>query len=320
MSVLDDEAFAIDSDEIEESKLMAELQYDIDDTNSDYDFLAEEYEATLYDTLVGPVIMGMGNIKKYVQTSAPEYLDSFTAAEDAFMAFNDKMAYGDEIEVDDMPGFEGTRDSLDSLSIREEIPTAEGKRTANSRILSRVQENGPKAPTSINELSEKEKEVGAFRTKALVAADEAITTGYTSKFMVSYDYDESTVDHLVFRPTMESAEKSKDKLEATGMFAGKNLRIEEVPTAEGKRTANSKLINEGSFFDRYDSEASVKVGRALTDIVDIFNKTAEEEDREVAEMIKAAEEETGTEVTRLERIYLNKHKQWIRTLAFRMER
>lgn len=182
----------------------------------------------------------------------------------------------------------------------------ENKRTTNSRML--------------NELSEKEKEVNAFSTKALVAADEAITTGYTSKFMVSYDYDESTVDQLVFRPTMESAKKSKDKLEATGMFAGKNLRIEEIPMTENKRTTNSKLISEGSFFDRYDSEASLKVGRALTDIVDIFNKTAEEEEREVEEMIASAEEETGTEVTRLERIYLNKHKQWIRTLAFRMER
>ena len=79
--------------------------------------LNEAYEATSYDTLVGPVIMGIGNIKKYVQTSAPEYLDSLTAAEDAFMAFNDKMAYGDEIG--DMPGFEGTKDSLRSLGLEE---------------------------------------------------------------------------------------------------------------------------------------------------------------------------------------------------------
>ena len=79
--------------------------------------LNEAYEATSYDTLVGPVIMGIGNIKKYVQTSAPEYLDSLAAAEDAFMAFNDKMAYGDEIG--DMPGFEGTKDSLRSLGLEE---------------------------------------------------------------------------------------------------------------------------------------------------------------------------------------------------------
>jgi hypothetical protein len=82
--------------EMIKAEMMAEVQYDIDDTNSDYDFLAEEYEATSYDELVGPVIMGIGNIKKYVQTSAPEYLDSLIAAEDAFMAFNDKMAYGDD--------------------------------------------------------------------------------------------------------------------------------------------------------------------------------------------------------------------------------
>jgi hypothetical protein len=117
MSVIDDEAFSIDSDEIEESKTMDEIQYDIDDTNSDYDFLAEEYEATSYDELVGPVIMGIGNIKKYVQTSAPEYLDSLIAAEDAFMAFNDKMAYGDDdlgVPGDNALGLEENRSEFDT--------------------------------------------------------------------------------------------------------------------------------------------------------------------------------------------------------------
>jgi hypothetical protein len=51
--------------EMIKAEMMAEVQYDIDDTNADYDFLAEEYEATSYDKLVGPVIMGIGNIKKY---------------------------------------------------------------------------------------------------------------------------------------------------------------------------------------------------------------------------------------------------------------
>lgn len=179
MSVIDDEAFAVDSDEVDSSKLHSKVKYD-----------------------------GEKHLIVNILKDGSSVLVPMSVLDDEAFAVD-----SDEIEVDDMPGFEGTRDSLDSLSIREE-----------------------------------------------------------------------------------------------------------VPTAEGKRTANSKLINEGSFFDRYDSEASVKVGRALTDIVDIFNKTAEEEDREVEEMIKAAEEETGTEVTRLERIYLNKHKQWIRTLALRMER
>jgi Tfp pilus assembly PilM family ATPase len=32
--------------EMIKAEMMAEVQYDIDDTNADYDFLAEEYEAT----------------------------------------------------------------------------------------------------------------------------------------------------------------------------------------------------------------------------------------------------------------------------------
>ena len=103
--------------EMIKAAMMSEVQYDIDDTNSDYDFLAEEYEATSYDKLVGPVIMGIGNIKKYVQTSAPEYLDSLIAAEDAFMAFNDKMAYGDDdlgVPGDNALGLEENRSEFDT--------------------------------------------------------------------------------------------------------------------------------------------------------------------------------------------------------------
>jgi len=138
MSVIDDEAFSIDSDEIEESKTMDEIQYDIDDTNADYDFLAEEYEATSYDELVGPVIMGIGNIKKYVQTSSPEYLDSLIAAEDAFMAFNDKMAYGDDdlgVPGDNALGLEEAEEEVDAEEVDvkagdEEIETTDVEMTS----------------------------------------------------------------------------------------------------------------------------------------------------------------------------------------------
>ena len=138
MSVIDDEAFSIDSDEIEESKTMDEIQYDIADTNADYDFLAEEYEATSYDELVGPVIMGIGNIKKYVQTSSPEYLDSLIAAEDAFMAFNDKMAYGDDdlgVPGDNALGLEEAEEEVDAEEVDvkagdEEIETTDVEMTS----------------------------------------------------------------------------------------------------------------------------------------------------------------------------------------------
>jgi hypothetical protein len=123
--------------EMIKSAMMAEVQYDIDDTNADYDFLAEEYEATSYDKLVGPVIMGIGNIKKYVQTSAPEYLDSLIAAEDAFMAFNDKMAYGDDdlgVPGDNALGLEEAEEEVDAEEVDvkvgdEEIETTDVETT-----------------------------------------------------------------------------------------------------------------------------------------------------------------------------------------------
>ena len=81
-----------------------------------------------------------------------------------------------------------------------------------------------------------------------------------------------------------------------------------------------KPVNEASYFDSYDSEASKKVGQALTSIVNIFKKSAKEEDREVEEMIAVAEKETGTKVTPFEKRSLMRHKDWIRTYAIRMER
>jgi len=89
---------------------------------------------------------------------------------------------------------------------------------------------------------------------------------------------------------------------------------------ENKRTTPLKPVNEASYFDSYDSEASQQVGQALTSIVDIFKKTAAEEDKEVEEMIAAAEKETGTKVTPFEKRSLMRHKDWIRTYAIRMER
>jgi Tfp pilus assembly PilM family ATPase len=53
--------------EMIKAEMMAEVQYDIDDTNADYDFLAEEYEATSYDIQIGPAMVGMVNIRKYLQ-------------------------------------------------------------------------------------------------------------------------------------------------------------------------------------------------------------------------------------------------------------
>jgi hypothetical protein len=54
-----------------------------------------EDEFTPYDTLIGPVIAGMVEIRKYVENVAPEHLEAFEMADRALTAFNEKMAYGD---------------------------------------------------------------------------------------------------------------------------------------------------------------------------------------------------------------------------------
>ena len=54
-----------------------------------------EDEFTPYDTLIGPVIAGMVEIRKYVENVAPEHLEAFEIADRALTAFNEKMAYGD---------------------------------------------------------------------------------------------------------------------------------------------------------------------------------------------------------------------------------
>jgi hypothetical protein len=117
MSVIDDEAFSIDSDEIEESKTMDEIQYDIDDTNSDYDFLAEEYEATDHDIQIGPAMAGIVNIRKYLEKSAPEYLSDLKAIDSVLTSYDNKMAYGDDdlgVPGDNALGLEENRSEFDT--------------------------------------------------------------------------------------------------------------------------------------------------------------------------------------------------------------
>jgi hypothetical protein len=123
MSVIDDEAFSIDSDEIEESETMDEVQYDIDDTNSDYDFLAEQYEETPYEKLLTSAVISMVALRKYVETSAPEYLEDIKSAIEALMKFDDKMTYGDDEEYDDDLGVPG--DNALGLEEAEEEVDAE---------------------------------------------------------------------------------------------------------------------------------------------------------------------------------------------------
>ena len=87
--------------EMIKAEMMAEVQYDIDDTNSDYDFLTEKYVETPYEKLLTPAVISMVALRNYVETAAPEYLDDIKSAIEALMKFDDKMTYGDDEEYSD---------------------------------------------------------------------------------------------------------------------------------------------------------------------------------------------------------------------------
>ena len=214
---------------------------------------------------------------------------------------------------------------MDTFNLRKYL--VENKRTTNSKILSEAQENDPKALArkvnafieqswreGVEEFKADEKEFGPNQhfgeedmTYDLVPEDWegedlwVVTDGDRGGWSISvqvYDEDDDEPDEdFVLMSVLDGVIYDED----------------------GKPYTTAP-INEASYFDRYDSEASKKVGRALTTIVDIFNKSAKEENREVEEMIAVAEKETGTEVTWHEKRSLMQHKDWIRTNNIRMER
>ena len=81
-----------------------------------------------------------------------------------------------------------------------------------------------KAPRSMNELSDSEKELKDFTDRALVGAGIGLTTSGVTTHEIVFDYN-GTPETIAFRDSKEAAEQAKAKLEKTGMFSGKNLKI-----------------------------------------------------------------------------------------------
>jgi len=79
-------------------------------------------------------------------------------------------------------------------------------------------------------------------------------------------------------------------------------------------------VNEAQYSDSYDTPAAKKVHGQLTDIVDIFEKSRDQETQELNAAIDAAEKQTGTQVTPTERRVLQQQASWIRTRRSEMER
>ena len=81
-------------EEIESTKELTAAVRDLDDAKKDAGLNEDEFAP--YDTLIGPVVAGMVEIRKYVENVAPEHLSTFEIADEAIKAFDEKMAYGDE--------------------------------------------------------------------------------------------------------------------------------------------------------------------------------------------------------------------------------
>ena len=79
-------------------------------------------------------------------------------------------------------------------------------------------------------------------------------------------------------------------------------------------------LDEALFSDSYDTPAAKKVHGRLRDIVDIFQKSRNEEEQEVEAAITAAEQETGSQVTPTEKSVLLQQARWLRMRDTEMER
>ena len=81
--------------------------------------LEEEYEATDHDIQIGPAMAGMVNIRKYLERSAPEYLDDLKAIDSVLTTYDTKMAYGDGDDLgvpgDNALGLEETIKRADAI-------------------------------------------------------------------------------------------------------------------------------------------------------------------------------------------------------------
>jgi hypothetical protein len=103
--------------EMIKAAMMSEINIDIQDTNADYNFLAEEYEATDHDIQIGPAMAGIVNIRKYLEKSAPEYLSDLKAIDSVLTSYDNKMAYGDDdlgVPGDNALGLEENRSEFDT--------------------------------------------------------------------------------------------------------------------------------------------------------------------------------------------------------------
>tara|TARA_S200002703_G_C3776722_1_gene239153 strand:+ start:1036 stop:1482 length:447 start_codon:yes stop_codon:yes gene_type:complete len=96
-------------------------------------FILEDIQSNEYDKLIGDIISRSVDMKEFVtKTGDRRALELFKKYQSHLMAFNDYMAYEEPTYT---PGFEGTMDALDSLSIREDEKPSEDQLSKMKDLL-----------------------------------------------------------------------------------------------------------------------------------------------------------------------------------------
>ena len=101
--------------------------------------------------------------------------------------------------------------------------------------IQRIKER--KTPIGEVEKSEEEKEIQGFKDKALVDAGVSLTGTGASTHEIVFDH-RGTTQTIAFRDSEEAAEQAKAKLEDTGYFGDKNLRV--VPAGMKEDSVDEK--------------------------------------------------------------------------------
>jgi hypothetical protein len=131
-----------------------------------------------------------------------------------------------------------------------------------------------KASKNMNELSDSEKELKDFTDRALVGAGIGLTTSGVTTHEVVFDYN-GTPETIAFRDSKEAAEQAKAKLEKTGMFSGKNLKV--VPVGMNEDFDIGHEDDEPSMLKNKMYRAS-KLASMLFDKLDNYDDMATEVD------------------------------------------
>ena len=186
-----------------------------------------EDEFTPYDTLIGPVIAGMVEIRKYVENVAPEHLEAFEIADRALTAFNEKMAYGDGDDLG-VPGD-------NALGLEETIKRADAI-IAESKVSAHDEVNAAARPGMIrvaiaNKMNKKHLNTGGLTKEEKEKVEEKYDEMSKEDKDAHVKYFKSKIQPKLKPQTKKPVDENLDKVNLASVTATKaNAAIINAPT------------------------------------------------------------------------------------------